>query len=105
VVILAFLDYRLALAVWTVHTFLRDSPSLFYISRLNCPVPRLQNVDQLGGRIISKTCMTRVEGENTRLRHYPARLRRKTLWYSKSEQMLRHSIHLLIHHLKYKSIP
>ena len=38
-VILAILDYRLALAVWTVHTFLRDSPSLFYISRLHCPVP------------------------------------------------------------------
>jgi len=39
VVILAILDYRLALAVGTVHTFLRDSPSLFYISRLNCPAP------------------------------------------------------------------
>ena len=38
-VILAILDYRLALAVGTVHTFLRDSPSLFYISRLKCPVP------------------------------------------------------------------
>jgi hypothetical protein len=33
--------------------------------------------------------MTRVEGENTRLRHYLARLKRKTLCYSKSEQMLR----------------
>jgi len=29
--------------------------------------------------IISKTYMTRVEGENTRLRHYLARLHRKTL--------------------------
>jgi len=29
----------LALAVWTVHTFLLDSTSLFYISRLKCPVP------------------------------------------------------------------
>jgi hypothetical protein len=27
--------------------------------------------------------MTRVEGENTRLRHYLARLHRKTLCYSK----------------------
>jgi IS1 family transposase len=30
--------------------------------------------------IVSKTYMTRVEGENTRLRHYLARLHRKTLW-------------------------
>ncbi|MBU6187477.1 MAG: hypothetical protein KGQ16_14030, partial [Cyanobacteria bacterium REEB444] len=39
VVILAILDYRLALAVWTVHTFLLDSPSLFYISLLKYSVP------------------------------------------------------------------
>lgn len=31
---------------------------------------------------VSKTYMTRVEGENTRLRHYLARLHRKTLCYS-----------------------
>jgi IS1 family transposase len=43
-----------------------------------------------GDQIISKTYRTRVEGENTRLRHYLARLHRKTLCYSKSEQMLRH---------------
>ncbi|MDV2997858.1 MAG: hypothetical protein N4J56_007563 [Chroococcidiopsis sp. SAG 2025] len=36
-----------------------------------------------GDQIISKTYMTRVEGENTRLRHYLARLHRKTLCYSK----------------------
>ena len=35
-----------------------------------------------GDQIISKTYMTRVEGENTRLRHYLARLKRKTLCYS-----------------------
>ena len=33
--------------------------------------------------IVSKTYMTRVEGENTRLRHYLARLHRKTLCYFK----------------------
>ena len=32
--------------------------------------------------IVSKTYMTRVEGENSRLRHYLARLHRKTLCYS-----------------------
>jgi len=31
-----------------------------------------------GDQIVSKTYMTRVEGENTRLRHYLARLHRKT---------------------------
>ena len=55
--------------------------------------------------IISKTYMTRVEGENTRLRHYLARLHRKTLCYSKSVEMLGHSIRLLIHYLKFGDVP
>ncbi len=58
-----------------------------------------------GDQIVSKTYMTRVENENTRLRHYLARLHRKTLCYSKSEQMLRHSIKLLFHYLKYQIVP
>ena len=49
--------------------------------------------------------MTRIEGENTRLRHYLARLHRKTLCYSKSEEMLRYSIKLLIHYLKFGDVP
>ncbi|WP_448272719.1 IS1 family transposase [Nostoc sp. DSM 114160] len=52
-----------------------------------------------GDHIVKKTYMTRVEGENTRLRHYLARLHRKTLCYSKSEEMLRLSIKLLLHYL------
>jgi insertion element IS1 protein InsB len=56
-------------------------------------------------RIISKTYMTRVEGENTRLRHYLARLHRRTLCYSKSEEMLQLSIRLLLYYLKYGSVP
>lgn len=36
-----------------------------------------------GDQIVSKTYITRVEGENTRLRHYLARLKRKTLCYSR----------------------
>lgn len=55
--------------------------------------------------IVSKTYMTRVEGENTRLRHYLARLHRKTLCYSKSVEMLKLSIRLLLHYLKYGSVP
>jgi insertion element IS1 protein InsB len=55
--------------------------------------------------IVSKTYMTRIEGENTRLRHYLARLHRKTLCYSKSTQMLKASIRLLLHYLKYWTIP
>ncbi len=42
--------------------------------------------------------MTRVEGENTRLRYYLARLHRKTLCYSKSLTMLKYSIRLLVHY-------
>ena len=55
--------------------------------------------------IVSKTYMTRVEGENTRLRHYLARLHRKTLCYSKSVDMLKHSIRLLLQIMKYREIP
>jgi IS1 family transposase len=58
-----------------------------------------------GDQIVSQTYMTRVEGENTRLRHYLARLHRKTLCYSKSEIMLRHSVRLLIHYLKFRDVP
>ena len=54
--------------------------------------------------LVSKTYMTRVEGENTRLRHYLARLHRKTLCYSKSLEMLKHSIRLLLHYLRFKSL-
>jgi IS1 family transposase len=55
--------------------------------------------------IVSKTYMTRVEGENTRLRHYLARLHRKTLCYSRSVEMLGYSIRLLIHYLKFQEVP
>nr|WP_250126198.1 IS1 family transposase [Chroococcidiopsis sp. CCMEE 29] len=58
-----------------------------------------------GDQIVSKTYMTRVEGENTRLRHYLARLHRKTLCYSNSEEMLRHSIRLLLHYLRFWDVP
>jgi IS1 family transposase len=55
--------------------------------------------------LVSKTYMTRVEGENTRLRYYLARLHRKTLCYSKSLDMLRYSIRLLLFYLRFKTIP
>ena len=55
--------------------------------------------------LISKTYMTRVEGENTRLRHYLARLHRKTLCYSKSLLFLKYSIRLLLHYLRFNKIP
>jgi hypothetical protein len=62
------------------------APCVVSLARLWNPMGRhlssgyrvAQNVCQLGGQIISKTYMTRVEGENTRLRHYRARLHRKT---------------------------
>jgi insertion element IS1 protein InsB len=55
--------------------------------------------------LVSETAMTRVEGENCRLRHYLARLHRKTLCYSKSMQMLRAAVRLLIYYLKHRQIP
>lgn len=58
-----------------------------------------------GDQIVSKTYMIRVEGENTRLRHYLARLHRKTLCYSKSIDMLKHSVRLLLHYLKFWDVP
>jgi IS1 family transposase len=58
-----------------------------------------------GDQIICKTYLTRVEGENTRLRHYLARLHRKTLCYSKSKEMLAYSVKLLIHYLKFWDVP
>ena len=58
-----------------------------------------------GDQIVSKTFMTRVEGENTGLRHYLARLARKTLCYSKCMKMLKHLIRLLLHYLKFGEVP
>jgi insertion element IS1 protein InsB len=55
--------------------------------------------------LVSKTSMTRVEGENSRLRHYLARLHRKTFCYSKSVEMLELSIRLLVYYLQYRCIP
>ena len=55
--------------------------------------------------LVSKTYMTRVEGENTRLRHYLARLHRKTLCYSKSLIFLRYSIRLLLYYLRFETVP
>ena len=46
--------------------------------------------------IITKKETSLVESWNCRLRHYLARLKRKTLCYSKLEEMLRISITLLV---------
>ncbi|MEC7221784.1 MAG: IS1 family transposase, partial [SAR324 cluster bacterium] len=46
-----------------------------------------------------KTFTTQIESLSCRLRHYLARLHRKTLCYSKSKTMLEVSLRLLIHKL------
>ena len=46
-----------------------------------------------------KTLTTQIQSLNCRLRHYLARLHRKTLCYSKSKTMLEVSLKLLIHKL------
>ncbi len=51
-----------------------------------------------GDYLVSKAAMTRVEGENCRLRHYLARLHRPTLCYSKSIDMLYRAVGLLIYY-------
>ena len=48
---------------------------------------------------VGKTFTTQNESLNCRLRHYLARLHRKTLCYSKSKTMLEVSLKLLIHKL------
>jgi IS1 family transposase len=58
-----------------------------------------------GDDLVSKIYMTRVENENSRLRHYLARLHRKRFCYSKSVEMLELSVRLLLHYLKFKTIP
>ncbi len=62
-------------------------------------------IDEKKHVVLPKTQMTRVEGENTRLRHYLARLHRATLCYSKSTQMLKYSVRLLMHYLRFKQVP
>jgi insertion element IS1 protein InsB len=77
-------------------------PCFFWVSDGNPVYPTFIPV---GDPIVSTADMTRVAGENTRLRHYLARLHRKTLYYSKSVDMLKHSIRLLIHYLKFGEVP
>ena len=55
--------------------------------------------------VLPKIQLTRVEGDNTRLRHYLARLHRATLCYSKSKEMLWYSIRLLMSYLRFRVIP
>ena len=88
-----FADLWEVVSRWKCHFYVKDGWKVY------------PNFIPDGDQIISQTYMTRVEGENTRLRHYLARLHRKTLCYSKSEQMLRHSIRLLIHYLKFEDVP
>jgi insertion element IS1 protein InsB len=55
--------------------------------------------------IISKTYMTSVASENTHLRHYLARLHWKTLCCSRSVEMFRYPVRLLIHYLPFLPVP
>ena len=66
--------------------------------------PAIDKIYALRHKVLPKTQLTKVEGENTRLRHYLARLHRATLCYSKSTQMLKYSVRLLMHYLKFKQV-
>ncbi|PMB25131.1 hypothetical protein CEN46_06395 [Fischerella thermalis CCMEE 5318] len=76
--------------------------SYFYVTHGYPVYPCFINQED---HLVSKTYMTRVEGENSRLRHYLARLHRKTFCYSKSVEMLKLSIRLLVSYLKHREIP
>jgi insertion element IS1 protein InsB len=81
----------------------RGGECFFYVTDGYCVYDKFINDCD---RIISKTYMTGVEGENTLLRHYLAGPhRRRTLCYSKSEEMLQLSIRLLLYYLKYGAVP
>ena len=81
---------------------LKGWESFFYVTDGYVVYP--QFIDE-ADHIISKTYMTRGSGENTRLRHYLARLHRKTLCYSKSLLMLQLSVRLVIYYLRHKNVP
>jgi IS1 family transposase len=74
----------------------------FYVTDGSCGYDKF--IDDCD-RIIAQTHMTRVESENTRIRQNLARLHRKTLCYSKSEEMLKLSIRLVLYYLKYQKVP
>ena len=85
-----FVGYRQMLAVFLQST---DGWSVYPMF--------IEDADHL----VCKTYMTRIEGENTRVRLSLARLHRSFLCYSKSLEMLKCSIRLLLHYLKYKTVP
>lgn len=58
-----------------------------------------------GSQIVNKTYMTRVEGENTRLRHYLGRCTARPCATPASVEMLKCSLRLLLHYLKYRTVP
>ncbi len=76
--------------------------SFWYVSNGYAVYPKFIDGSQ---HIVNKTYMIRVEGENTRLRHYLARLHRKTLCYSKSVEMIKCSVRLLLHYLRFRTVP
>jgi IS1 family transposase len=96
-------------SIWQCYFYVTDGWSVYpgFIPAGDQIVNKTAN--RAGGylQLASGGCayMTRVEGENTRLRHYLARLHRKTLCYSKSVDMLKHSLRLLLHYLKFQYVP
>ena len=84
---------QLLVSTWHCYFYVTDGWSVYFYFLPN------------GDQIVSKSYITRVKRENRRGSHYLARLHRKTLCYSKSREMLGHSIRLLIHYLKFGDVP
>jgi insertion element IS1 protein InsB len=65
----------------------------------------MTNLLTIASEYIAQTYMTPVESENTRIRQNLARLHRKTLCYSKSEEMLKLSIVAVLKKVRYALCP
>lgn len=92
------IGYRSSETFDVLWAMIRNWACYFWVSDGYCVYPKFINPED---HIVSKPYMT--EGENTRLRHYLARLHRKTLYYSKSKEMLQISSSLLLFYLKRKN--
>jgi IS1 family transposase len=90
-------------ATWQCYFYVTDSEAVAAKGASGWPV--YPGFIPEGDQIVRKTYMTRVEGENTRLRHDLARLHRKTLCCSKTVATLKYSIRLLLHYLKFWDVP
>lgn len=79
----------------------QGNETMFYADHYNV-YPTIVPPEQL---IQSKKETFTIEGQNSLMRHFLARLHRKTFCYSKSIEMLQYSLNLFLYRRNYKSLP